>query len=93
MSKRLQVLLEDDELAVVQEAARRQRLTTAEWVRRSLRSTLEQQRSPDASDKLEALAVASQYSFPTADIEQMLTEIEAAPARATDSTLPPSGRT
>ncbi len=77
MSKRLQVLLEEDELAGVQEAARRQRLTTAEWVRQSLRSTLEQQQSPDASDKLEALAVASQYSFPTADIEQMVAEIEA----------------
>ena len=60
MSKRLQVLLTEDELTGVQEAARRQRLTTAEWVRQSLRATLAQQGSPDTSAKLEVLAVASQ---------------------------------
>jgi hypothetical protein len=76
MTKRLQVLLEDDELASVREAARQRQMTTAEWVRQSLRSTLEGERSPDVSDKLEALALASRYSFPTADIDQMLAEIE-----------------
>jgi hypothetical protein len=76
MTKRLQVLLEDDEIAKVREAARHRQLTTAEWVRQSLRSTLEDERSPDVSDKLEALALASRYSFPTGDIDQMLAEIE-----------------
>lgn len=76
MNKRLQVLLEDDELASVQEAAHRKRMTTAEWVRRSLRSTLDRERPPGAADALEALAIASRYSFPTADIERMLAEIE-----------------
>jgi hypothetical protein len=33
MSKRLQVLLEEAELAQIRKAARRQRLTTATWVR------------------------------------------------------------
>jgi hypothetical protein len=76
MTKRLQVLLEDDELASVQAAAHRSHLTTAAWVRNSLRSTLAQERRPDASATLEALAVASRYAFPTANIDAMLAEIE-----------------
>jgi len=76
MTKRLQVLLEDDQLARVREAAQRRQLTTAEWVRQSLRATLDDERSLGVSDKLEALALASRYSFPTGDIDQMLVEIE-----------------
>ena len=38
MSRRLQVLLDDDELAKIQEVARSQRMTTAEWVRQALRA-------------------------------------------------------
>ena len=77
MTKRLQVLLAEDELASVRRAARRRRLTTAEWVRQSLRASLESEQSPGAAEKLEALAIASRYSFPSGDIEQMLKEIEA----------------
>jgi hypothetical protein len=73
--KRLQVLLEEDELARVRTAARNKRMTTAEWVRVSRRSTLEADRSADPAAKLEALAVASRHSFPTADIGQMLDEM------------------
>jgi hypothetical protein len=76
MTKRLQVLLEDDELASVQAAARVKRMTTAEWVRTSLRVSLDQERAADPSAKLEALAIASRHAFPTGDIDQMLTEIE-----------------
>ena len=72
MTKRLQVLLDEDELGRVQAAAREQRLTTAEWVRRSLRTSLETERSPNPSAILEALAVASRYAFPVGDIDQML---------------------
>jgi hypothetical protein len=71
------VLLEDDELARVREAARARRQTTAEWVRGALRSSLERERAADPAAKLEALAVASRYAFPTANIEQLLAEIEA----------------
>lgn len=77
MTKRLQVLLDEQELSQVQEAAKRSRLTTADWVRRSLRASLEQDRPTGAADKLEALAAAARYSFPVGDIDQMLADIEA----------------
>jgi hypothetical protein len=38
MSKRLQVVLHDKELAEIRQAARLQRMITAEWVRRALRA-------------------------------------------------------
>jgi len=76
MAKRLQVLLDEEEYREIQGVARRQRLTVAEWVRQTLR----QARRNDAGTidaKLRAIAEASQHSFPTADIEDMLQEIEA----------------
>lgn len=76
MSKRLQVLLDDEEYREIQGVARRQRVTVAAWVRQALR----QARSDDAGTidaKLRAIAEASRHSFPTADIEDMLEEIEA----------------
>ncbi len=76
MSKRLQVLLEEDELASVQAAARVRNMTTADWVRFSLRASLENDRLAEPAVKLEALAIASRHAFPTADIDQMLAEIE-----------------
>ena len=76
MSKRLQVLLDEEEYREIQSVAQRQRVTVAEWVRQALR----QARSDDAGTidaKLRAIAEASRHSFPTADIEDMLEEIEA----------------
>lgn len=37
MSKRLQVLLPDEEMSVIRRLARRERLPVGEWVRRALR--------------------------------------------------------
>jgi len=76
MSKRLQVLLDEDELAEIQELARRRHQTTAAWVREALRAARDSATRPDARSKLEAIAVAARHEFPTADIDQMLTEIE-----------------
>ena len=76
MSRRLQVLLDDEEYRAIQAAARRQRVTVSEWVRRALRQArVEHQGVIDA--KLRAIAKASRHEFPTADIEDMLREIEA----------------
>ena len=75
MSKRLQVLLDEEEFREFQTVARRQRMTLAEWVRQALR----QARSdyPGAVEtKLRVIADASRYEFPTADIEIMLREID-----------------
>lgn len=76
MSKRLQVILSDDELRDVRRAAHRQRVTVSEWVRRALRSAREAERGRDAGDKLAAVHAATAYAYPSGDIEQMLAEIE-----------------
>ena len=76
MSKRLQVILEDAELREVQKAARRARMTTAEWVRRALRAARRSQPSTDADRKLQVVQRASRHEFPAPDINQMLAEIE-----------------
>lgn len=76
MSKRLQVLLEETELAEIRKAARRQHLTTAAWVRQALRAARRAEPGADAKKKLAVVRAAVGHSFPTADIDQMLAEIE-----------------
>jgi len=76
MSKRLQVLLEDPEWREIQRAARARRLTVAEWVRQALRLARKQQPTGDLDRKLAAVRTAARHAFPTADINQMLDEIE-----------------
>lgn len=76
MSKRLQVLLPDQEMAEIQRFARRERVTVGEWVRRVLREARTRQPVNDPEAKLKAVRKAARYSFPTADIEEMLSEIE-----------------
>lgn len=68
--------MDEEEYREIQGVARRQRVTVAEWVRQALRRA----RRDDAGTidaKLRAIAKASRHSFPTADIEDMLEEIEA----------------
>jgi hypothetical protein len=76
MSKRLQVLLPDKEMSEIQRLAKRERLTVGEWVRRALREARAGRPAVDPETKLKAVRRAVEYSFPTADIQQMLREIE-----------------
>ena len=76
MSKRLQVLITEDELREIQSLARRERVSVAEWVRRALRSASQTRPKIDTGRKLEAIRAAIQYDYPTADIDRMLGEIE-----------------
>jgi hypothetical protein len=76
MSKRLQVLLDEAELADVRRAARRQRMTTAEWVRQALRAARRTAPEGDPKKKIAVVRAAARHQFPTADIGQMLAEIE-----------------
>jgi hypothetical protein len=76
MSKRLQVLLKDSEYSDVRRAARARNISVAEWVRQALRLACHSGRSNDVRKKLEAIRAAAQFEFPTADIDQMLSEIE-----------------
>jgi hypothetical protein len=76
MAKRLQVILQDPEYREIQRIARSRRMSIAEWVRQALQAAKREEPLGDVSKKLEALRAAAKLEFPTADIEQMLTEIE-----------------
>jgi hypothetical protein len=76
MSKRLQVLLPEEELADIQRVARREDLSVGEWVRRALRDARASRPVNSAETKLKAVRRGAKYTFPTADIDQMLSEIE-----------------
>ncbi len=76
MTKRLQVLMDDVELRLIQRLARREHVTTAEWVRQRLREAGSQRSRPDVASKLAAIRTASTFRYPAPDIAQMLEEIE-----------------
>lgn len=76
MSKRLQVLLEEDELREIRKVARARRMTVAEWVRGAMRDARSAEPATPPERKLAAVRAASRHAFPTADIDQMLAEIE-----------------
>ena len=84
MSKRLQVLLYEDEYLEIQAIARRRRMIVSEWVLGALRKAMDDQ--PYTTEaKLRAIANASRHSFPTADIETMLGETASTPAPASSA--------
>jgi hypothetical protein len=72
MSYRLQVLIPESLEARLAKAAQRRRMSKGEWVRRAIEDALAAgPRVPDPLERLGSLGA------PTADIEQMLAEIEA----------------
>lgn len=71
MSHRLQVLVPESVDLAVTKAAQRRGVSKGEWVRRALERALAQSRSEQ--DPLRRLAG---LDAPTADIDQMLSEIE-----------------
>jgi hypothetical protein len=78
MTKRLQVLVDDDELKTIQRLARRDKMTTAEWVRRRLREGAAASSRPDTASRLAAIHAAyrQQAGGRAPEIDQMLDEIE-----------------
>ena len=73
MSHRLQVLIPEELDARLSKAASRNRVSKGEWVRRVLEESL-RRASKSGPDPLARL---SSLNAPTADVEQMLAEIEA----------------
>lgn len=76
MSKRLQVLLSQSEFDAVRALAADEGLTVSEWVRQLMRRASRQRAGGDIEDRLSAVRTATRYSFPTADIDDMLREVE-----------------
>lgn len=76
MSQRLQVLLAEAEFAEIRRAARRSRMTVAEWVRQALRRARQAEPGGSPHAKLTVVREASRHGYPTADLPRMLEEIE-----------------
>lgn len=77
MSRRLQVLLEDDELREIQALAKGRRQTTATFVREALRDARIAAQYPPADTRLRAIREAAEaYAYPVGELEEMLADIE-----------------
>jgi hypothetical protein len=81
MSKRLQVLLDEDDLRLIQRVARGKGTTVSEWVRQAILAAAREEPLSGREKKLASVRAAVEHSFPTAGIEQMLDEIERGRAR------------
>jgi len=76
MSKRLQVIVKDLEYREIQRAARSRNMSVAEWVRQALSFVRRSEPSGTSGKKIDAIRAAARLEYPTADIDQMLAEIE-----------------
>jgi hypothetical protein len=74
MSKRLQVVLDEREWNEIADAAKRRGQTVSEWVRVALRAARRSESTVE--QKLAAIRAAVRIDGPTADIDQILAEIE-----------------
>ncbi|MCW3019644.1 MAG: vapB13 [Solirubrobacterales bacterium] len=79
MSKRLQVVVGDEELEGYASTAEALGLTVSEWVRQSLRAAEREVSTGDVDAKLAAIRKAAGYRFQEreVDIDTMLAETEA----------------
>jgi hypothetical protein len=77
VSKRLQILLEEDELREVRRAAGLARVSVAEWVRAALRAGRQTAPASAPDRKLAVVRAAARHAFPAGEIGTMLAEIEA----------------
>ena len=71
------MILKDPEYREIQRVARSRHMSLAEWVRQALEFARRREPSGSVAKKLEAIRAAARHSYPTADIDQMLGEIEA----------------
>ena len=76
MSQRLQVLLDEAEFKEIRRIAKLRHLTVAEWVRQTLRAARQYEPLVDAKRKLTVVRESARGTYPTADIDVMLSEIE-----------------
>lgn len=76
MAKRLQVILQDAEYREIQRIARTRHMSIAEWVRQALAAARRYEPLGDSGKKLDVIREASRHEFPTADIDEMLADIE-----------------
>ena len=76
MSKRLQVMMPDDEYRAVADIARRQGKPLSRIVRDSLRRTVAEEQQVAPEQRIAAVLRFARFAGPTGDIDQLLSEIE-----------------
>lgn len=76
MSKRLQVVLTDEEYEELRSVSSAAGVTVSEWVRQALRKMRRDHSLLEADAKIEAIRAAAKHEFPSGDIATMLDEIE-----------------
>lgn len=74
MGTRLQVILDDDELAEIRQVAAAQRMTVAEWVRQALRRARATEPRLVAEQKLRVVRESARYGYPSGGIAELLEE-------------------
>lgn len=77
--------MDEQELEAIREAARRHGVTVSEWARTALRAARRADSGGDADRKLAAIRTANRHAYPTADIDQMLAEVERGYGEADES--------
>jgi hypothetical protein len=85
MSTRLQIVVSEDELEAIREAALSCGLTVSAWARAALQDARRAVAHGDADRKLAAIRAAHRYAYPTADIDRILAEIEQGYGEVTES--------
>ena len=76
MSKRLQVMIPDEQYKLLSKTARRKRVAISQLVRESIRLGLLRGQPRSDEDKLDSILRYARFTGPTADIEEMLSQIE-----------------
>ncbi len=76
MSKRLQVILTDDDARDLRELAASEGVTVSEWVRQTLRKARHQRTTGDVGHRLATIRAATAHQFPAPNIDEMLADIE-----------------
>ena len=76
MSKRLQVLFEEREYKAFQRLAKNQGLSLGEWVRLALRDVANRLSTKSPQSKLKNIRKSAKQSYPSGDIDEILSQIE-----------------
>jgi hypothetical protein len=76
MSTRLQVVLDEEELAQIRRMAEAQRQSVSDWVRQVLRAARREYPSVESGRKVQVVREAATHRYPSGDMVDLLREIE-----------------
>ena len=85
MSTRLQVVLDDEELEQIRRLAEAQHQSVSDWVRQALRAARREYPSLEAGRKIQVVREAVTHRYPSADMDDLLRDIESGYAGGDES--------